>query len=169
MNIVNSAGDCQTMPFSMREEREDGEVGYSYKSMKNFFGDIRAVYNFYRDETAQKGKPRIGEWFVKWERVAPPKPIEEEQPHFSAAVTATIVNKAKTQMYRTLYRRLTALQEEPGKCALSTWRTLKSNRMGRVSSAWDARFLQVGKTQRSPTKPGMCQLIVPSWQKSRST
>jgi hypothetical protein len=27
------------------EEREDGEVGYSYKSMKNFFADIRAVYN----------------------------------------------------------------------------------------------------------------------------
>jgi integrase len=85
------------------EEREDGEVGYSYKSIRNFFGHIRAVYNFYRDETAQKGKPRIGEWFVKWERIAPPKPIEVEQPHFSAAVTAAIVNKAKTQIYRALY------------------------------------------------------------------
>jgi hypothetical protein len=73
------------------EEREDGEVGYSYKSVQNFFGDIRAVYNFYRDETAKKGKPRIGEWFVKWERVAPPKPIEEEQPHFSASITSAIV------------------------------------------------------------------------------
>jgi integrase len=101
------------------EEREDGEVGYSYKSMKNFFGDIRAVYNFYRDETAQKGKPRIGEWFVKWERVAPPKPIEEEQPHFSAAVTATIVNKAKTQMYRTLYATAYGLAGRAGEvCAL---------------------------------------------------
>jgi integrase len=76
---------------------------YSYKSMQNFFGDIRAVYNFYRDETAKKGKPRIGEWFVKWERVAPPKPIEEEQPHFSASITSAIVNKAKTQMERALY------------------------------------------------------------------
>jgi integrase len=85
------------------EERKDGEVGYSYKSMKNFFGHIRAVYNFYRDETAQKGKPRIGEWFVKWERVAPPKPIEEEQPHFSTLVTSTIVNKAETQWERALY------------------------------------------------------------------
>lgn len=85
------------------EERGDGEVGYSYKSMKNFFGHIRAVYNFYRDETAQKGKPKIGEWFVKWKRVAPPKPIEEEQPHFSASVTSTIVDKAKTQMERALY------------------------------------------------------------------
>jgi hypothetical protein len=85
------------------EEREDGEVGYSYKYMQNFFGDIRAVYNFYRDETAKKGKPRIGEWFVKWERVAPPKPIEEEQPHFSASITSAIVNKAKTQMERALY------------------------------------------------------------------
>ena len=71
--------------------------------MQNFFGDIRAVYNFYRDETAKKGKPRIGEWFVKWERVAPPKPIEEEQPHFSASITSAIVNKAKTQMERALY------------------------------------------------------------------
>jgi hypothetical protein len=42
------------------EDREDGEVGYSYKSMENFFRNIRAAYNFYRDETAQKGKPRIG-------------------------------------------------------------------------------------------------------------
>lgn len=85
------------------ETREDGEVGYSYKSIKNFFGHIRAVYNFYRDETAQKGKPRIGQWFVKWERVAPPKPIEEEQPYFSAGVTMAIVNKAHSQMYRALY------------------------------------------------------------------
>ena len=85
------------------QEREDGEVGYSYKYIKNLFGDIRAVYNFYRDETAQRGKPRIGEWFVKWQRVAPPAPIEVEQPHFSAAVTAAIVIKAKHQMYRALF------------------------------------------------------------------
>jgi integrase len=85
------------------EEREDGQVGYSYKSIMNFFGHIRAVYNFYRDETAQKGKPRIGDWFVKWERVAPAEPIEAEQPHFSAAVISAIVNKAKTQMHRALY------------------------------------------------------------------
>jgi integrase len=85
------------------EDREDGEVGYSYKSMENFFRHIRAAYNFYRDETAQKGKPRIGEWFVKWKRVAPPKPIEEEQPHSSSLVTSAIVNKAKTQMERALY------------------------------------------------------------------
>jgi integrase len=85
------------------EEREDGEVGYSYKYIKNLFGHIRAVYNFYRDETAQKGKPKIEGWFVKWKRVAPPKPIEEEQPSFSASVTATIVNKARTQMHRALF------------------------------------------------------------------
>jgi integrase len=85
------------------EEREDGEVGYSYKYIKNFFGHIRAVYNFYRDETAQKGKPKIGEWFVKWERVAPPEPIEVEQPHFSTSVTSAIVGKARTQMQRALF------------------------------------------------------------------
>ena len=85
------------------EEREDGEVGYSYKYIKNLFGHIRAVYNFYRDETAQKGKPKIGEWFVKWERVAPPEPIEVEQPHFSTSVTSAIVGKARTQMQRALF------------------------------------------------------------------
>jgi len=85
------------------EEREDGEVGYSYKSMRNFFGHIRAVYNFYRDETAQKGKPRIGEWFVKWERVAPPEPIEVEQPHFPTSITSAIVGKARTQIQRALF------------------------------------------------------------------
>jgi integrase len=85
------------------DEREDGNVGYSYKSMRNFFGHIRAVYNFYRDETAQKGKPKIGQWFVKWERIAPPKPIEEEQPDFAASATSAIVNKAKTQWERALY------------------------------------------------------------------
>lgn len=96
------------------EEREDGEVGYSYKSMRNFFGHIRAVYNFYRDETAQKGKPKIGEWFVKWKRVAPPKPIEEEQPFFSASVTAAIVNKAKTQMHRALFATGYGMAGRPG-------------------------------------------------------
>ncbi len=84
-------------------EREDGEIGYSYKYIKNLFGHVRAVYNFYRDETAQKGKPRIGEWFVKWKRVAPPKPIEGEQPHFSPSVASAIVNKAQNQKYRALY------------------------------------------------------------------
>jgi len=101
---VNDYGLIREAIATWREqEREDGEVGYSYKYIKNLFGDIRAVYNFYRDETAQKGKPGIGEWFVKWERVAPPEPIEVEQPHFSAAVTAAIVTKAKSQMYRALF------------------------------------------------------------------
>jgi Phage integrase family len=85
------------------EERQDGQIGYAHKYIKNLFGHIRAVYNFYRDETAQRGKPRVGVWFVKWDRVAPPEPIEVDQPHFSAAVTSAIVNKAKTQMYRALY------------------------------------------------------------------
>jgi integrase len=101
---VNDYGLIRELIATWREEEhEDGEVGYSYKYIKNLFGDIRAVYNFYRDETAQKGKPRIGEWFVKWERVAPPEPIEVEQPHFSATVAAAIVNKAKTQIYSALF------------------------------------------------------------------
>jgi integrase len=85
------------------ETRAGAGIGYSYKYIKNLFGHIRAVYNFYRDETAQKGKAKIDEWFVKWEKVAPPEPIEVEQPHFSATVTSAIVREAKTQMYKALY------------------------------------------------------------------
>ena len=86
-----------------RRKSEKTEKSATRLNIRNLFGDIRAVYNFYRDETAQKGKPKIGEWFVKWEKVAPPKPIELEQPHFSSAVTLAIINKAKNQMHRALY------------------------------------------------------------------
>jgi integrase len=85
------------------KEREDGEIGYSRKSIKNFFGHIRAIYNFYRDETAQKGKPAIGEWFVKWEKVAPTKTVTPEPPAFKVEEMVAIVNKADKQIYRVFF------------------------------------------------------------------
>jgi len=40
-------------------EREDDEIGYSRNTIKDFFGHIRAIYNFYRDETAQTANQRL--------------------------------------------------------------------------------------------------------------
>ena len=85
------------------EEREDGEIGYSRSTIKNFFGHIRAIYNFYRDETAQNGKPAVGEWFVKSKKVAPPKTVTLEPPAFTVEEMVAIVNKADKQIYRALY------------------------------------------------------------------
>ncbi|MGA8678224.1 MAG: tyrosine-type recombinase/integrase, partial [Candidatus Acidiferrales bacterium] len=85
------------------EEREDGEIGYSRKSIGNFFGHIRAIYNFYRDETAEHGRPAVGEWFVKWKKVAPPKTVTSEPPAFTVEEMVAIINKAEKQMYRAFF------------------------------------------------------------------
>jgi integrase len=77
--------------------------GLSRKSIKNLFGIVRAIYNFQLDEMAQSGKPVLSPWLVKWKKVAPPKSIQQELPHFTVTQMAAIVNKAKTQMYRSLF------------------------------------------------------------------
>jgi integrase len=85
------------------EEREDGKIGYGRHTIRNFFGHIRAVYNFYRDETAQHGKPAVVEWFVKWKKVAPPKTVTSEPPAFTVDEMVAIVNKAKKQTFRAFF------------------------------------------------------------------
>jgi integrase len=77
--------------------------GLSRKSIKNLFGIVRAIYNFQLDEMAQSGKPVLSSWLVKWKKVAPPKTVQHEPPHFTVAQMAAIVNRAKTQMYRSLF------------------------------------------------------------------
>jgi len=56
--------------------------GLSRKSIKNLFGIVRAIYNFQLDETAQRGKPALSPWLVKWKKVAPPKTVQREHPTF---------------------------------------------------------------------------------------
>jgi integrase len=85
------------------EEREDGGIGYGRKTIGNFFGHIRAIYNFYRDETAELGTPAVVEWFVKWKKVAPPKTVTSEPPAFTVDEMVAIVNKAKKQTYRAFF------------------------------------------------------------------
>jgi integrase len=77
--------------------------GLSRKSIKNLFGIVRAIFNFQLDEMAQNGKPVLSPWLVKWKKVAPPKSVQQELPHFTVAQMAAIVNRAKTQMYRSLF------------------------------------------------------------------
>jgi hypothetical protein len=59
--------------------------GLSRKSIKNRFGIVRAIYNFQLDEMAQSGKPVLSPWLVKWKKVAPPKTVHHEPPHFTVA------------------------------------------------------------------------------------
>ena len=77
--------------------------GLSRKSIKNLFGIVRAIYNFQFDEMAQGGNPIVSPWLVKWRKVAPPKSVQPEPPHFTAAQMVAIVNQAKTQLNRALF------------------------------------------------------------------
>jgi integrase len=77
--------------------------GLSRKSIKNLFGIVRAIYNFQFDEMAQRGKPIVSPWLVKWKKVAPPKTVQRELPYFTVTQMAAIVNAAKTQLNRALF------------------------------------------------------------------
>ena len=74
----------------------------SRKSIKNLFGIMRAIYNFQLDEMAQSGRPVLP-WLVKWKKVAPPKAVQHEPPHFTVIEMAAIVNAARSQLNRSLF------------------------------------------------------------------
>jgi len=90
----------------------------SRKSIHNLFGIVRAIYNFQLDEMAQGSNPVLSPWLVKWKKVAPPKSVQQELPHFTVAQMAAIVNRAKTQMYRSLSLWQPAPEHEPENCSL---------------------------------------------------
>src|SRR6266850_1272338 len=92
-----------TYPVVRRLIQTWQQEGLSRKSIKNLFGIVRAVYNFQLDEMAQSGKPIVSPWLVKWKKVAPPKTVQRELPHFTVAQMAAIVNAAKTQLNRALF------------------------------------------------------------------
>ncbi len=77
--------------------------GLSRKSIKNLFGIVRAIYNFQLDKLAQSGKPILSPQLVKRKKIAPPKGVQQELLHFTVARMAAIVNRAKPQMYRSLF------------------------------------------------------------------
>jgi integrase len=76
--------------------------GLGNKSMRNFFGIVRAVYNFYLHETAQHGKTTMQPWFIRWPRVAPADTVEVDAPCFTPETMAAIVERGRGQ-YRSLF------------------------------------------------------------------
>jgi integrase len=71
--------------------------GLGNKSMRNLFGIVRAVYNFYLDETAQHGKTTMLPWLIKWSKVAPAATVELDAPCFTPEQMAAIVEMGRKQ------------------------------------------------------------------------
>jgi integrase len=71
--------------------------GLGNKSMRNLFGVVRAVYNFYLDETAQHGKTTMLSWVIKWSKVAPAATVELDAPCFTPEQMAAIVEMGRKQ------------------------------------------------------------------------
>lgn len=76
--------------------------GLGYKSMRNLFGIVRAVYNFYLDETAQHGKTTMLPWLIRWSKVEPASSVEVDAPCFTPEQMAAIVGMGREQ-YRSLF------------------------------------------------------------------
>jgi integrase len=72
------------------------------KSMRNLFGIVRAVYNFYLDETLQHGKTTMLPWLIKWGKVEPAGSVEVDAPCFTPEQMAAIVNEGRKQ-FRSLF------------------------------------------------------------------
>jgi integrase len=102
-HLKNTPLEELTYPVLREVIQKWQQEGLSRKSIKNLFGIVRAIFNFQLDEMAQSGKPVLSPWLVKWKKVAPPKSVQQELPHFTVAQMAAIVNRAKTQMYRSLF------------------------------------------------------------------
>ena len=76
--------------------------GLGNKSMRNLFGIVRAVYNFYLDETLQHGKTTMLPWLIKWSKLEPAADVEADAPCFTPDQMAAIVEMGQGQ-YRSLF------------------------------------------------------------------
>jgi integrase len=76
--------------------------GLGNKSMRNLFGIVRAVYNFFLDETLQHGKTTMLPWLIKWSKVEPAADVEADAPCFTPEQMAAIVEMGRGQ-YRSLF------------------------------------------------------------------
>jgi integrase len=66
----------------------------SRKYIKNLFGIVRAVYNFTLDEQEQSGRSTLPPFLIKWQKVAPPKTVKQDEPCFTSEQMSAIVDKA---------------------------------------------------------------------------
>src|SRR5260370_32750839 len=76
--------------------------GLGNKSIRNLFGIVRAVYNFYLGETLQHGKTTMLPWLIKWSKVEPAADVEADAPCFTPEQMAAIVEMGRGQ-YRSLF------------------------------------------------------------------
>lgn len=74
----------------------------SNKSIENLFRDVRAVYNFYLQESAQNGKTTMLPWLIKWSKIAPAASVKEDPPCFTPEQMAAIVEMGREQ-YRSVF------------------------------------------------------------------
>jgi len=72
------------------------------KSMRNLFGIVRCVYNFYLDETAQHGRTTMLPWLIKWSKVEPAATVEVDAPCYTPEQMAAIVEMGRGQ-FRSLF------------------------------------------------------------------
>jgi integrase len=72
------------------------------KSMRNLFGIVRAVYNFYLDETLQHGKTTTLPWLIRWSKVEPASSVEVDTPCYTPDQMAAIVEEGRKQ-FRSLF------------------------------------------------------------------
>jgi integrase len=72
------------------------------KSMRNLFGIVRAVYNFYLDETLQHGTTTMLPWLIKWHKVEPASSVELDSLCFMPEEMAAIVEGGGKQ-FRSLF------------------------------------------------------------------
>jgi hypothetical protein len=63
---------------------------------------------------AQSGRPILPPWLVKWKKVAPPKVVQHEPPHFAVLEMAAIVNAARSQLNRSLFALATGTAARAG-------------------------------------------------------
>jgi integrase len=73
------------------------EEDLSNKTMKNLFGIVRTVYNFYLHETAQYGKTAMLPWILKWTKVRPAATVKVDPPCFTPDQMAAIVEMGRGQ------------------------------------------------------------------------
>jgi integrase len=80
------------------------KAGLSFKSQKNLFGIVRAVYNYQILCEQQSGKRgTLLPFVIKWKNVQPLEPFATDEPCFEPKQMAAIVQGAKKRQYRALF------------------------------------------------------------------
>jgi integrase len=87
-----------TFPMVKRLIQQWKKAGLSFKTQKNLFGIVRAVYNYQLLCEQQSGKRgTLLPFVIKWKNVAPLQPVAMDEPCFDPRQMAVIVRAANGQ------------------------------------------------------------------------